>query len=111
QRIIKYKKLVKYIMKFRFIPIIMFVASAHLYGQVTPQGNPQDTNPVYTENQTGTYTLKDIVVDGVKRYTPAQILRFTGLYKGELVDIPGSKISSAIRKLWETNSFSEVEVY
>lgn len=97
-------------MKFRFIPIIMFVASAHFYGQVTPQGN-QDTNPVYTEKQEGSYKLKDIVVDGVKKYSPAQILRFTGLFKGETVDIPGQKISNAIRKLWETNSFSEVEVY
>ncbi len=98
-------------MKFRFIPIIMFVASAHFYGQVTPQGNPQDNNPVYAESQTGSYKLQDIVVDGVKRYSPAQILRFTGLSKGEIVDIPGQKISNAIRKLWETNSFSEVEVY
>ena len=54
----------------------MFVASAHFYGQVTPQGNTQDNNPVYTENQTGTYKLKDIVIDGVKKYSPAQILRF-----------------------------------
>lgn len=98
-------------MKLRFIPIIMFVASAHFYGQVTPQGNTQDNNPVYTENQTGTYKLKDIVIDGVKKYSPAQILRFTGLNKGETVDIPGQKISSAIRKLWEQNAFSEVEVY
>ncbi|MEN9487541.1 MAG: hypothetical protein RIR56_1230, partial [Bacteroidota bacterium] len=55
--------------------------------------------------------LKDIVVDGVKKYSPAQILRFTGLSKGEMVDIPGQKISNAIKKLWETDSFSEVEVY
>ena len=97
-------------MKLRFIPIIMFVASAHFYGQVTPQGN-QDTNPVYAESQQGSYILKDIVVDGVKKYSATQILRFTGLVKGETVDIPGQKISNAIKKLWETNSFSEVEVY
>jgi outer membrane protein insertion porin family len=28
-----------------------------------------------------------------------------------MVDIPGQKISNAIKKLWETDSFSEVEVY
>lgn len=27
------------------------------------------------------------------------------------MDIPGQKISSAIKKLWDTQSFSEVEVY
>ena len=98
-------------MKFRLLPIIMFVASAHFYGQVTPQDSTQVNTSVQAGNQTGTYTLKDIVVDGVKKYTPAQILRFTGLSKGETVDIPGQKISNAVKKLWDTQSFSEVEVY
>lgn len=98
-------------MKLKFIPIMMFVASAHFYAQVTPTQNSQDNNPVYAETQKGTYILKDIVVDGVKKYSPSQILRFTGLAKNESVEIPGQKISNAIKKLWETNNFSEVEVY
>lgn len=98
-------------MKFRLLPIIMFVASAHFYGQVTPQDSTRVNTSVQAGNQTGRYTLKDIVVDGVKKYTPAQILRFTGLSKGETVDIPGQKISNAVKKLWDTQSFSEVEVY
>jgi len=99
-------------MKFRLLPIIMFAASAHFYGQVTPQDSTKvETAAVLAENQTGTYTLKDIVVDGVKKYTPAQIFRFTGLSKGEIVDIPGQKVSNAIKKLWDSQSFSEVEVY
>lgn len=90
----------------------MFAASAHFYGQATPQDSTKVNNTtILAENQTGTYTLKDIVVDGVKKYSPAQILRFTGLLKGEEVDIPGQKISNAIKKLWDTQSFSEVEVY
>jgi len=88
----------------------MFVASAHFYGQITPE-QTQENNPVYAQNETGTYILKDIVVDGVKKYTPAQILRFTGLNKNESVEIPGQKISNAIKKLWESQYFSEVEVY
>ncbi|PKF76217.1 outer membrane protein assembly factor BamA [Chryseobacterium sp. PMSZPI] len=99
-------------MKFRLLPIIMFAASAHFYGQVTPQDSTKvNKSTVHTENEVGTYTLKDIVVDGVKKYSPAQILRFTGLSKGESVDIPGQKISNAVKKLWDTQSFSEVEVY
>jgi outer membrane protein insertion porin family len=97
-------------MKFKFLPIIMFVASAHIYGQVTQQPN-QQANTVQAESSTGTYVLKDIVVDGVKKYSADQILRFTGLSKGESVEIPGQKISNAIKKLWETDNFSEVEVY
>lgn len=88
----------------------MFAASAHLYGQVTPQANTE-TAAAVAEKQSESYFLKDIVVDGVKKYSAAQILRFTGLNKGESVEIPGQKISNAIKKLWETQSFSEVEVY
>jgi outer membrane protein insertion porin family len=98
-------------MKLKFIPIIMFVSSAYFYGQVIPQEKVQDNNPVYAESQTGTYVLKEIIVDGVKKYSASQIYRFTGLSKNEVVDIPGTKISNAIKKLWETNSFSVVEVY
>lgn len=93
-------------MRYILIPILLFFASVQLSAQVTPN---QET--VATQNQPSSYILKDIVVDGVKKYTPAQILRFTGLSKGEVVDIPGQKISSAVKKLWETESFSEVEVY
>lgn len=89
----------------------MFVASAHFYGQTTPLQTSQENNPVHAQDEAGTYILKDIVVDGVKKYTAAQILRFTGLNKNESVEIPGQKISNGIKKLWETQSFSEVEVY
>lgn len=89
----------------------MFVSSAYFYGQVTPPEKVQENTSVSAESQNGTYVLKDIVVDGVKKYSAAQIYRFTGLSKNEVVDIPGQKISNAIKKLWETNSFSVVEVF
>lgn len=103
-------------MKFKLLPILMLAYSAGFYGQVTPEIE-KDSTSVPTQAatqlpaQNGPYVLRDIVVDGVKKYTPAQILRFTGLNKGERVDIPGQKVSNAIKKLWETQSFSKVEVY
>lgn len=88
----------------------MFVVSANFYGQVTPPETSGNTTE-QTEKPAGTYVLKNIIVDGVKKYSADQILRFTGLSKGESVEIPGMKISNAIKKLWETDNFSEVEVY
>lgn len=92
-------------MRYIFIPILIFFTTVSISAQVTP--NQETTTP----NQQSGYFLKDIVVDGVKKYSPAQILRFTGLSKGEIVEVPGQKISNAIKKLWETDSFSEVEVF
>lgn len=97
-------------MKLKFIPIILFVASAHLYGQVdTPPLNNQNTTT--EESQRGTYYLKDIVVEVSKKYSASQIMRYAGLLKNETIEIPGIKIANAIKKLWETDNFSEVEIY
>ena len=43
-------------MKFRLLPIIMFAASAHFYGQVTPQDSTKvdAAAAVVAEKQTGT---------------------------------------------------------
>lgn len=90
---------------------MMFVAASYFYGQEVPQSTQQSNIEVSEQMQNGIYTLKDIVIDGVKKYTPAQVLRFTGLVKGEKIELPGQKISNAIKKLWETENFSEVEVY
>lgn len=95
-------------MNFRILPIVLLMATfQHAQGQHTPI--PPATE--IAEVQSGNYTLKGIVVDGVKKYTPDQILRFTGLQKGEVIEIPGQRVSNAIKKLWDTNSFSKVEVF
>ena len=89
-------------MNFKILPIILLMASmSQVQGQITQKENTTQISE----------TLQGIVVDGVKKYTPEQILKFTGLYKGEAVEIPGQRISNAIKKLWDTNSFSKVEVY
>lgn len=94
-------------MRLKAVLLLLFLLAFRIQAQVNP--NPQGTELAATAP--GTYILKDIVVDGVKKYSPAQILRFTGLSKGEKIEIPGQEISYAIKKLWETDTFSEVEVY
>lgn len=59
----------------------------------------------------GTYTLTNIVIDGAQQYSADQILRFTGLTKGEIIEIPGRKLGAAIEKLWDSDNFSKVDVF
>ncbi len=97
-------------MKKIILPIIFFAAT---FSVVNAQINPQTGNQtaeVQQDANAGEYYLKDIVVDGVKKYSSAQILRMAGLVKGEKIEIPGQRISSAIKKLWDSQSFSKVEV-
>lgn len=96
-------------MKKLILPIIFFAATTSVVkAQITPQTGNQ-TAEVQNEDA-NEYYLKDIVVDGVKKYNSAQILRMAGLVKGEKIEIPGQRISSAIKKLWESQAFSKVEI-
>jgi len=63
----------------------------------------------YTNPQT--YTLADMEISGENRFTKTQILRFTGLRLGEKIEIPGTKINNALKKLWGTNLFSDIDLY
>ena len=67
----------------------------------------QETKPTLT-----TFTIADITVTGETSYGSETILTYSGLKKGESVIIPGGvKISAAIKKLWDSNLFSSIEVY
>jgi len=67
----------------------------------------QQNNPSISE-----FTIADITVTGQTAYGAETILTYSGLRKGETVIIPGSvKISAAIKKLWDSNLFSSIEVF
>lgn len=95
-------------MNFKILPIIFLMATLEAKAQET---TPTAPTAEVSELQNSNYVLKGITVDGVKKYTPDQILRFTGLQKGESLEVPGQRISNAIKKLWDTNSFSKVQIY
>ncbi|MXV38574.1 BamA/TamA family outer membrane protein [Flavobacteriaceae bacterium Ap0902] len=58
-----------------------------------------------------TYKLGGLEISGGTPYSTNQVLRFTGLEIGEEIEIPGSKINNAIKKLWRQNLFSDVELF
>ncbi len=57
------------------------------------------------------YILGGISVDGIQTISEQSILIFSGLSTGQLIKIPGDKLSSAIKKLWGSKLFSNVDVY
>lgn len=58
-----------------------------------------------------TYTIADITVKGNTAFSAQTIIAYSGLSKGKEVMIPGEDISNAIKKLWKSNLFSDIEVY
>lgn len=58
-----------------------------------------------------TYVLGGISVKGNQQFTEQSITIFSELVVGQPIKIPGDKLTSAIKKLWNSKLFSNVEVY
>lgn len=57
------------------------------------------------------YILEDITITGNTNFNPTTIISFSRLKIGEEIIIPGEQISNAIKKLWDSNLFSSIDVY
>ncbi|MDX1271397.1 outer membrane protein assembly factor BamA [Bizionia paragorgiae] len=57
------------------------------------------------------YTIADITVKGNTSFNAQTIITYSGLRKGKEVLVPGEDISAAIKKLWKSNLFSDIEIY
>ena len=57
------------------------------------------------------YILGGISVVGLKKFSEETVRIFTGLKNGQAIKLPGDKLTSAIKKLYESKQFSNVDVY
>ncbi len=57
------------------------------------------------------YILGGISITGLRKFKESTVKVFTGLRKGQAIKLPGDKLTSAIKKLYESKQFSDVDVY
>lgn len=57
-----------------------------------------------------TYQIADIRVEGADNYEDFIIIGYSGLKKGDWVDIPGSDLTAAAKRLWRQTLFSNVQI-
>jgi len=57
------------------------------------------------------YILGDFTVLGLKKFSEQAVKVHSGLTKGSKIKLPGDKLTSAIKRLYETDQFSKVDVY
>lgn len=84
------------------LPLILCVV---LFG--LKQANAQDN----TYDKGKFYELGEITVTGVKSFSPQTVVAYTGLKKGQRIQIPGEEISATINKLWKLELFSDIEFF
>lgn len=99
----------------RIYAILIFALSGSLFAQIDSTAVTQPQTGLDLSyagyNNPKTYVLADLEISGDTHYTKNQILRFTGLRLGENIDIPGTKTNNALKKVWRTNLFSNVDLY
>lgn len=64
-----------------------------------------------TYNTGKKYVLGDVTVSGNSSFSDQTIVTYSGLSKGKEMTIPGEDISNAIKKLWNSKLFSDIEIY
>ena len=72
-------------------------------------GNLWGQNPPSLDSKK--YTIGKIAVTGNTTYNENTIVTYTGLRKGQEIYLPGDKISKVIKKLWDLQLFSDIDLY
>jgi outer membrane protein insertion porin family len=67
-------------------------------------------NEPYDFSATREFEIGGITVSGTKNFDTQTILLFSGLTIGDKINVPGDKISGAIKNLWEQKLFSDVKI-
>ena len=98
----------------KYTIVVLFLLSflaINVNGQ-TNNISSNDTIPTkisYVKGQE--YVLGGITVTGLKKFSEETVKIFTGLRNGQIIKLPGDKLTSAIKKLYDTKQFSDVDVY
>jgi len=98
--LVNFKLLKTYITRLLFI--IFLISSLNITAQNSASENAK------------TYTIGDITVTGNTSFSSQTVITYSGLRKGQEITIPStsdSKIGEAIKKLWNSNLFSSMEIY
>ena len=58
-----------------------------------------------------TYTIDTITVAGLKNFSDRTVVTYSGLRQGQSIQVPGEEVSAVLKKLWNLELFSDVNLY
>ena len=59
----------------------------------------------------GTYVIDTITVVGLENFSDRTVVTYSGLREGQSIQMPGEEISAILKKLWNLELFSNVDLY
>ncbi|MFD2724586.1 outer membrane protein assembly factor BamA [Hyunsoonleella rubra] len=81
------------------IALVLIALSFALHGQNIQYGNSKK------------YNLAGVSVSGNTSFNEQTIVAYSGLRKGKEIMIPGEDVANAIKKLWNSKLFSDIEIF
>ncbi len=98
--------------KYSYLVVFLIAfLSASTQAQNTTTKDSTTTSDVISYKKGKEYLLGGITITGLQKYSEQVIKVYTGLIDGQPIKLPGDKLTSAIKKLYESKQFSEVDVY
>jgi len=92
------------------MPYFRFAAIAFLLAPGTMRLSAQEQRAAMDHTLPQTYEIGGITVSGTRTVDPSAVKLFAGLQVGDKVEVPGERISRAIRNLWDQKLFSDVAI-
>lgn len=89
--------------------LTVFTVSTQQAQDTTPKDST--TTNVISYERGKEYILGGMTVTGLQKFSEQTVRVYTGLIIGQPIKLPGDKLTSAIKKLYESKQFSEVDVY
>ncbi|PKH50495.1 outer membrane protein assembly factor BamA [Tenacibaculum sp. Bg11-29] len=97
--------------KYSYLAVFLIAfLSANIQAQNTTIKDSTSNN-IISYKKGEQYILGGITVTGLQKFSEQTIRVYTGLVDGQPIKLPGDKLTSAIKKLYESKQFSEVDVY
>ena len=87
-----------------FLVLLLLVVA-----QVAAQQTVVKPTILYTGNP-HTYTIGGINLSGVDNYEPYVIIGISGLSVGDVIDVPGDAITTAVKNYWKHGLFADVSI-
>jgi outer membrane protein insertion porin family len=88
--------------------VLLFIILVFTLGAKTLSAQ---TNAPTNYSNSKKYTIDSIKVTGLKSYNSKTVISYSGLRKGQVIQVPGEEISSVIQKLWNLELFSDINFY
>lgn len=89
-----------------FLISLLLCVTFSVQAQQLIGNSEEELNPALSR----AYELGGVTINGTQFLDNSVLINLSGLVIGEKIDVPGDKITTAIRNLWDQNLFSDISI-